>query len=173
VPNLATIQIATQFWSLILYTLLAVWFVRRWLKSLGRADALIVVISVHLFRYVALSTFLAQHDGYPISDTATIEAVIGDIAGAVIALAAAAALWGRRKIGIALCWLLVIETVADFVVGLRRKALEPLWGMASGTTWLMLNFYVTLIIVSVPVLIWQLYARRQEPLDRRVGKGAA
>jgi len=28
----------------------------------------------------------------------------------------------------------------------------------------MLNFYVTLIIVSVPVLIWQLLARRGEPL---------
>jgi hypothetical protein len=164
-PNLAIVQIATQVWSLVIYAALAVAFLRPWLKTLGRADALMAVISTHLFRYVALSTFAAQHDGYPISNTAAIEAVTGDVAGAIIAVTAVAMLWWRRPIGIALCWLLVIETIADFAVGLRRKALEPLWGLANGTTWLMLNFYVTLIVVSVPVLIWQLYARRQEPLE--------
>jgi hypothetical protein len=163
---LASIQIAANLASLVVYALLAKWFIAPWLKTLGRADALIALAIVHLFRYVALITFSAQHDGYPISSIAALEAVVGDVAGAVVALAAIWALRHRWRLGIILSWLLVIETAVDVVVGVRRKGLEPLWGDASGVTWVMLNFYVTLIVVSLPLLVWQLYARRGETLAK-------
>jgi hypothetical protein len=162
--HLAAIQIGAQLASLIVYGLLAVWFVAPWLQQLGRADALIVIAATHLFRYATLLTYPAQHDGYPISDVAAFEAVAGDVAGAVIALAAVGALRYRLSAGIALSWMLAAATLLDFAVGIRRKSLEPLWGLAAGTTWLLLNFYVTLIIVTLPVLVWQLYARRGEQL---------
>jgi hypothetical protein len=163
--HLAAIQIGTQLASLVVYGLLAVWFAVPWLKSLDRRQALIAIAATHLFRYVTLITYSAQHGGYPISDVAAFEAVVGDVAGAVVALLCVGALHARWRIGIGLSWLLVAETLADFSVGIRRKNLEPLWGLASGTTWLILNFYVTLLIVSVPLLIWQLAARRKEPID--------
>jgi hypothetical protein len=84
--------------------LLAVWFVAPWLKRLGRADALIVIATTHLFRYGTLLTYSAQNDGYPISDIAALEAVDGDVTGAVIALAAVGALRYRWSVGIALSW---------------------------------------------------------------------
>ncbi len=164
--HLGAIQISAQLASLVVYGLLAYWFGVPWLRQLGRAEALIVIATIHLFRYVALLTYSAQHDGYPISDVAALEAVVGDVAGSVIALAAVGSLRYRWSVGIVLSWVLAAATLLDFVVGIRRKALEPLWGLAAGTTWLLLNFYVTLIMVSLPVLVWQLLARRTEPLVR-------
>jgi hypothetical protein len=164
--HLAGVQISAQLASLVVYGLLAVWFVAPWLKRLSRADALIVIATTHVFRYVTLLTYSAQRDGYPISDVAAFEAVAGDVGGAVIALAAVAALRYRWSVGIGLSWVLAAATLLDFVVGIRRKALEPLWGLAGGTTWVLLNFYVTLLMVSLPLLVWQLYARRSESLAR-------
>jgi hypothetical protein len=34
----------------------------------------------------------------------------------------------------------------------------------AGVTWLILTFYVPLLWVSLGLIVWQLYARRQEPL---------
>jgi hypothetical protein len=39
-------------------------------------------------------------------------------------------------------------------------------GAASGVTWLVLVFFVPLVIVSLVLIIWQLYSRRGEALDR-------
>ena len=164
--SLANAQLGAQVTSLFVFGLLAVWFAAPFLKSLGRAEALIATISVHIFRYVTLITFTAKHDGYPISDIAAIEAVFGDVIGAMIAVMAIGFLHVRwYRLGIASSWLLVFATSADFAVGIHRKALEPLWGAASGLTWFVLNFYVPLIMVSLPVLIWQLCARYGEPFN--------
>lgn len=90
------------------------------------------------------------------------EAVVGDVAGAIIALLAILAFRRFAKIGIVLSWLLVIETVADVIVGFIRKAHEPLWGKASGVTWLILDLYIPLILVCLPLLVWRLIIWRDE-----------
>src|SRR5207247_645930 len=41
---------------------------------------------------------------------------------------------------------------------------ERLFGAASGVTWFILSFYVPVIIVSLGLLVWQLYTRRGEAL---------
>jgi hypothetical protein len=157
-------QIGATLASLVVFWIIAKWYAPR-LAKLGRADALSILLWLHVPRYVTLIIFSAQHDGYPISDLAAMEAVIGDVAGAAIAFAAVMALRRRSHLGIAMAWLLAIETTLDVIVGIHRKAVEPLWGFASGVTWLVLVFYVPLIIVGVAVLVWQLYARRSEPLS--------
>jgi hypothetical protein len=43
-------------------------------------------------------------------------------------------------------------------------------GAAGGVTWLILAFYVPLVIVSLALIIWQLYARRGEALDPAIRK---
>ena len=90
---------------------------------------------------------------------------IGDVAGATIALVAIFALRYRLRLGIALAWLLGAETVFDTVTNIRGGVREHLMGDASGTTWLILVFYVPLIIVSVVLLVWQLSTRNGEALD--------
>ena len=166
--SLANAQISAQLASLVVFALLAVWFAVPFLRRLGRAEALIAIASIHLFRYVTLLTYSAKHDGYPISDLAAAEAVIGDVVGAAIALVTVGFLQARRQcLSLAFSWLLVIATATDFAVGIHRKAAEPLWGAASGVTWLILNFYVPLLMISLPILVWQLCARSGEPFSAR------
>jgi len=159
-------QAGAQFISLLVYGLLAKWYVAPWLSGLKRADAITALLWVHVFRYVALMTFSAQRDGFPISDEGLFDIVIGDVAGAAIALVAIIALRHRAQIGIVLAWLLTAETIFDTVTDIRGGVREHLMGAAGGTTWLILVFYVPLIVVSVALLIWQLYARRGEALDQ-------
>ena len=158
-------QAGAQLVSLIVYSALARWYVVPWLQRRQRCDALIALLWVHVFRYVALQVFSSQRDGFPISDGAALDIVLGDVAGAAIAFMAITLLRHRVRAGVALAWLLAAETVYDTINNIRGGISEHLMGAASGATWLVLVFFVPLVIVSMVLLVWQLYSRRGEALD--------
>jgi hypothetical protein len=162
---MAPAQAATQLLSLVVLGAIARWYAVPWLKRRPRADALIALLWVQVFRYVALQIFSAQHDGFPMSRGGAMEVVIGDVLGAVMAFAAIALLRHRMRLAIPLAWLLAAETVYDTFANIRGGVREHLMGAASGVTWLVLGFFVPAVVVSCALLIWQLYARRREALD--------
>ena len=153
-------QASAQFVSLIVLAAMARWYIIPWLNGRARADALIALLWVHVFRYVALQVFSAQADGFPISDGGAIEIVAGDVAGAVIAFAAIALPRRRARLGMVLAWLLAMETTYDTVVNIYGGVQEHLMGAASGVTWMILAFFVPMVVVSAGLMVWQLYARR-------------
>jgi hypothetical protein len=157
-------QASAQLISLIVLIAIARWYVVPWLNSRPRADALIALLWVHVFRYVALQVFSAQHDGFPISDGGAMEIVVGDVAGAVIAFVAIALLRRRVRLTIPLVWLLAAETAYDTVTNIHGGIQEHLMGAASGVTWLILVFFVPMVVVSGVLMVWQLYSRRNEGL---------
>jgi hypothetical protein len=160
-----------QLASLLVLVVASFWYVAPFLRRLERTQALTVLLWVHVFRYIALVTISAQHDGYPISDAAVQEIVIGDLTGAAIALFSILLLRARSSLGLVLAWVLCLETILDFAVGIHRKIIEPSSAEVHGVLWAVLVFFVPAVIVSVPLLIWQLYSRRGEPVaapDSRV-----
>ena len=159
-------QAGAQIFTLIVYGTIAAWYIVPWLRRQSRADALIALLWVHVFRYVALQVFSAQHAGFPISDGGAMDIVIGDVAGAVIAFAAIALLRARMWPGIVLSWLLAAETAYDTITNISGGVREHLMGAASGVTWLVLVFFVPMVIVSLVLLLWQLFARHAEALER-------
>jgi hypothetical protein len=163
-------QAGAQFISLFVYAMIARWYVAPWLKSRSRGDALIALLWVHVFRYIALQAFSAQRDGFPISDAGVMEIVAGDLGGAILAFITIVLLRYRAGIAIPLAWLLVLETVFDTVTNIRGGIREHLMGAAGGVTWLVLVFFVPMIIVSLALLAWQLYARRSEALNPSVSE---
>jgi hypothetical protein len=172
-------QAGAQLLSLIVFGSIARWHVVPWLNRRSRADALIALLWVHVFRYVALQIFSAQHEGFPISDRGTMEIVIGDVTGAFIAYFAIVLLRNKSSLAVPLAWLLAFETAYDTVSNIRGGVSENLMGAASGITWLTLVFFVPVVVVSVLLLLWQLYARRGEaigslsPRDPRPSIGTA
>ena len=56
-------QAAAQFISLLVFIAAGRWYVIPWLNTRPRADALIALLWVHVFRYVALQVFSAQRTG--------------------------------------------------------------------------------------------------------------
>jgi len=165
-------QAAAQLLSLVVFGAIAGWYVVPWLKRQPRADALIALLWVQVFRYVALQVFSAQHDGFPISQGGAMDIVIGDVLGAVMAFAAIAQLRHRVRLAIPLAWLLAAETIYDTVDNIRGGTREHLMGAASGVTWLVLGFFVPAVVVSCALLVWQLYARRREALGPAARRGA-
>jgi hypothetical protein len=158
-------QAASQLATLFILIAVARWYAAPFLAVWGRAEALIPLLWVNVFRYVALQIFAAQREGFPISMGGATEIVIGDVAGAVIAFAAIILLRRRLRAGIALSWVLAVETVIDTFLNIRGGVEEHLMGAATGVTWMILAFYVPAIIVSIGLLIWQLVTRRGEALD--------
>jgi len=159
-------QAGAQLVTLIVYGAIAAWYVAPWLRRQPRADALIALLWVHVFRYVALQVFSAQRDGFPISDSGAMAIVLGDVAGAVLAFLAILLLRHRIGVGVLLSWLLVVETTYDTFDNIRGGIREHLMGAAGGVTWLVLVFFVPMVVVSFVLLAWQLYSRRSEALDQ-------
>ena len=162
--HLVPAQAGAQLISLAVYITVAVWYVAPWLARRERAEALIALLWLHVFRYVALQIFSAQQEGFPISMDGAMEVVIGDVGGAIIAFVAVVLLRLRASAGVALAWLLVIETATDTVLNIHGGIEEHLMGAAGGVVWMILVFYVPAIVVSVGLLAWQLVVRRHEAI---------
>jgi hypothetical protein len=163
-------QAIAQVMSLVVLIAIARWSIVPWLNRQPRADALIALLWVHVFRYVALQVFSAQHDGFPISNQGAGEIVVGDVAGAVIAFGTIWLLRRRSRLAIPLAWLLVAETAYDTVTNIHGGIQEHLMGAASGVTWMILTFFVPMVVVSTVLLASQLYARRREALGPAAGE---
>jgi hypothetical protein len=138
-------QASAQLLSLIVFGAIARWYVVPWLNSHARADALIALLWVHVFRYIALQVFSARRDGFPISDSGAMEIVIGDVGGAIMALVTIALLRHRSRLAIPLAWLLAAETAYDTFSNIRGGVREHLMGSAGGVTWLILSFFVPMV----------------------------
>ncbi len=150
--------------TLVIFLVLAMWYVRPWLKARGRADALIPLLWLHAFRYVALHLVSAQRAGFPISDGGRDLIVYGDVVAAISAVLVIASLRYRMRLSIPLVWVFVAGTVLDLVRVFRMAAHEHLIGAADGGAWLVAVFYVPLVPLSLGLVVWQLLSRRGEPL---------
>lgn len=111
-----------------------------------------------------MQIFSAQRFGFAVSNGARDEIAAGDVTGMILAVIALVALHYRARIAPLLVWLFVAETLFDLVNSTIAGVREQLFASASGVAWLILTFYVPLLWVSLGLIVWQLYARRQEPL---------
>ena len=152
----------SQLLSLVVFIAIARWYVTPWLKTLDRATALVALIWPHVFRYVALQAYSAQRAGFPISDDGVRRIVYGDVGGMIIAFAAIVALRHQLRTALPLVWLLVVTTMIDTVLNVADGISENLFGAATNVTWMVVSFYVPLLMVSLGLIVWQLYARRGE-----------
>jgi hypothetical protein len=98
--------------------------------------------------------------------------VIGYLLGAALAFATLFALRYRARFAIPLAWLLVAETIVNTAFIIRNGASEQLFGQARAVGWLAVCFYVPLVMVSLVLLVWQLYSRRGEALGSGDAKPA-
>jgi len=150
--------------SLVTFGIMAALYVAPWLAARQRAEALIPLLWVHAFRYVALQIYSAQQLGFAVSDGARDQIAAGDVIAAILAMISILALDYRFRIAPVLVWVLFVEATFDLVNATIAGVREQLFATASGVTWLILTFYVPLLWVSLGLIVWQLYSRRDEPL---------
>lgn len=157
-PNIAAIL--AQVFSLVVYTIMAVLYVIPWLRSRERADALIPLLWVHVFRYVALHLVDAQGAGFAISDGLRDRIIYGDLIASILAVLAIGALHARSRVAIPLVMLLVAETVTFIAMLIQARGHEATSAVATGINWLVQSFYVPLVPVTLILIVWQIVSRR-------------
>ena len=150
--------------SFVMFAIMAVLYVAPWLATRRRAEALIPLLCVHAFRHVALQIYSAQQFGFAVSDGVRDQIAGGDVTCMVLAVISIVALHYRVRMAPVLVWVLVAATIVDLVNATIAGVREQLFATASGLTWLILTFYVPVLWVSLGLIVWQLYSRRQEPL---------
>jgi len=87
------------------------------------------------------------------------------VIGMILALAAIIALRRRARVATALAWALAAQTLYDLASSTLAGIAERLFDTASGVTWMILTFYVPVLWISLALIVWQLLARRKEPLE--------
>jgi hypothetical protein len=161
-PTAASL-VATSI-SFVIFILVAVWYAAPWMNRRPLVVALSVPLWIHAFRHVALQVFSARQFGFHIPENLASQIAWGDVAGGVLAVVALWLLRSRSRAAIVVIWLFVVETVVDFinasVISIRERTSET----AHALTWLILNLYVPLLVVSLGLLVWQLVSRHSEAL---------
>src|SRR5215468_9867067 len=146
--------------SLLIFVIMAALYVTPWLATRQRAEALTPLLWVHAFRYVALQIYSAQQFGFAVSDAARDQIAGGDVIATILAVISILALHYRLRMAPVLVWVLFVEATFDLVNATIAGVREQLFATASGVTWLILTFYVPLLWVSLGLIVWQLYSRR-------------
>jgi hypothetical protein len=157
----------TQLITIVVYSLIAWWYVAPYLKRLKLEQALTMLLWVHVFRYCILYMPVARQEGYAISNAAAMQLTIGDLSGAILAAIAIVALRFRLRLGLIISWTVIVVTVGDVLTGLYQRSIEPPRPDAAGVWWLIFVFFAPAILVSLPLIGWQLTTRRTEPLESR------
>ena len=152
------------FISLVVYSLIAIWYVVPWLKKLDKRQALTAPLWIHVFRYLALYLLVARREGYAISEQVLNVVVVGDLSGAVLALTGIILLRMRSRLGPIFVALVLIASIIDIVVGSYFRSIHGQDPEATGVWWLVFVFFAPAVLVSMPLLGWQLYKRRGEAL---------
>ena len=152
--------------SYVAYLTLTFWYVVPALRDRSPASALVPLLWIHMFRYVALQLFSAQEFGLDASDAVRDEIAYGDFVGAVLALGSLFALRFRWRFTMVLVWIFVLATVIDlgnaFIQGVR----EDLFESATDVSWMILIFYVPALWISTALVAWQLLRARGEGLHQ-------
>jgi hypothetical protein len=159
----------TPFWvlniqstlSLILFVLIAKWYVAPRLAGRSRNHAILPLLWIHAFRYAPLTLLApAQADPHIPADVVAIVAY-GDLIAALFALPAIVAVKLHWRAATALIWLFSLVSVADLVYATARAIGSQMYTFYMGWSWYIVNFYVPMLVVSQVMIIYYLFTREE------------
>lgn len=130
--------------SMIVLSTLAVWYVMPRLSSFTATAALTILIFPHSFRHIGLSFLVPNLNSGGLPESFATTAGYGDLATAVLAFVAIAALKWRSFVAVPLVWLFNIIGTADLFNALRQAEAIQYFG----PTWFIPTFLVPLLLVT-------------------------
>jgi hypothetical protein len=147
--------------SLLVYALIASWYVVPRLSKLPTELALVPLLWVHAFRFVG-GTILAPGAADP-AVHADFRTMIGygDMITALLALLALLTLHARVRGAIALVWLFLIVGTADTVNAIVQSVRDSVFNHPLGINWVIVTTYVPALIVSSVLILAYLVIPRK------------
>lgn len=151
--------------SLIVWTMLAVWWLAPALDRLDRNEALLWLTAPHAFRHIGLVFLVPGIVAPDLASDFAGAAAYGDLAAGVLAILTMIALRRGWAAGVALAWLLTVVGLADLANALSQVSVIPHLEAA----WFIPTFLVPLLIVTHVMTL----ARLLRPAKRASGRAHA
>lgn len=146
--------------SILAFALIAAWFVAPRLAKLPLHDALLPLVMVHLFRYVALTLITPSQVSDKLPDTAAHLIAYGDVASSILAFIAAIFLRYRLPGAILVTTLFATVSLADLVDAFIQGIGSNFSSFHLGFNWYVITFYVPALIVT-NIMVIALLVRRK------------
>ncbi len=143
--------------SLIVYGLIAKWYVTPWLAEKPIQQALIPLILPHAFRHIGLTFFVPGVVAQPLPSFFATTVAYGDFVSGLLALLSLVALRGGWSLALPLVWLFNIVGTVDLLNALRQANAVP----DLGATWYIPTFWVPVLLVTHVMIFARLLRRRR------------
>ncbi len=150
--------------SLIVYALLAKWYVMPWLAKKPIHLALIALTFPHAFRHIGLAFLVPGLVAEPLPNSFAFAAAYGDFVSGLLALLSLVALRRRWSLALPLVWLFNIVGTVDLLNALRQADAVP----HLQTTWYIPTFLVPLLLVTHAMIFARLLRRAPQQSDNDV-----
>ena len=141
--------------SLMVYALIAKWYVTPWLAEKPIHQALIPLIFPHAFRHIGLAFLVPGLVAHPLPSSFAFAAAYGDLVSGLLALLALVALRGGWGLALPVVWLFNIVGTVDLLNALRQADAVP----HLLTTWYIPTFLVPLLLVTHTMIFVRLLRR--------------
>ena len=139
------------FLSVIVYALIAKWYVVPWLAGKPVNQALIPLIFPHAFRHMGMMFLVAGVVAQPLPKGFAYPAAYGDLATGLLALLSLVALRGGWSLALPLVWLFNIVGTVDLLNALRQANVVADFGAA----W----YIPTVLVPALLVTHFMIFAR--------------
>lgn len=146
--------------SLVVFGIVAVWYVWPLLTRLTRNSALIPLLFVQVPRYVGMTLLVAGMVDPTLPREFRFGAAYGDLLEAALALASIFALRGNWRIAVPLVWVANVWGFLDLLNGVRGVLQLNVPSFHLATFWYVYTFYAPLAAVSHLMIFWILIKSR-------------
>ncbi len=148
--------------NLIVYALVAHWYIAPRLAAVPLAAALMVLLFPHALRTFGMVFLVPTVVDPNLPSAFAIPAAYGDLLAALLALAAILALRARLRLALALVWLFSIEGTADLLNTLYQGLQHDLTRYQLGVVWYIPTFLVPAALVTHALIFELLVTRAHE-----------
>ena len=145
--------------GVVIFSLIARWYVMPALATRPRTDALIPLVLPHAFRYIGLAFLIPGVVAADITPAFAVPAAYGDLLASILALLAAVALRLRLPVAIPLVWIFNVEGFLDALYAVSQGVRYVNAGQLGGVVLIPLLIVPALLVTHV--LIFQLLLRKE------------
>src|SRR5262245_34039004 len=153
--NLTAAAIIAQTITFAALITAAIWYGAPWMKRHPLATAVSAPLWIHAFRQIAMQIFSARTFGFDVPLSLAREIAWGDVVGALLALTCLWLLRYRSRWARVALWIFIVETFVDLVNATIQGIRNEVFTTANGVTWVILNFYVPLLWVTLALILWR------------------
>jgi hypothetical protein len=146
--------------SVLVLSLIAAWYVWPALTRLSRNSALILLLFVHVPRYVGMTLLVTGMIDPRLTREFLADTAYGDLIMAALALASIFALRGNWTLAIPLAWVANTWGFVDLLNAVRTVVQTNLPSYDLRTIWYIYIFYGPLVLVSHLLIFWALIKSR-------------